>query len=84
MRNVRQNLIQKIKKDTGFKIQSDWEFRRPTLSWQHRSAGRFIWFYYTDNGDIVGSSEKMTELLKCERIKLHSGSNYGFYEFSTS
>lgn len=84
MRYVRQKLIEKIYKDTGFKIQPDWHFRRENLSWAHRSAGRFIWYYYADGGKIIGSSETMTELLKCERITLNTESNWGFYEFSTS
>jgi hypothetical protein len=83
MKNVRHNLIQKIEKDTGFRIQNDWKFERPTLNWAHKSAGRMIWYYYTDKGFIVGSCEKMTDLLKSDKIIIYKG-HFGFVEFSSN
>lgn len=83
MRNVRQKLIQKIEEDTGFRIHNDWKFERPTLNWAHKSAGRMCWYYYTNDGTIVGSSENMTELLKSEKIVIYKG-HYGFVEFSSN
>jgi hypothetical protein len=80
MRHVRQNLIQKIEKDTGFRIHNTWKFERPTLNWSHKSVGRMIWYYYTDRGIIVGSCEKMTELLKSDKIEMATD-HYGFIEF---
>jgi hypothetical protein len=83
MKHVRQKLIEKIEKDTGFSIHNGWKFERPTLNWAHKSAGRMIWYYYTDRGIVVGSSEKMTELLRSEKIEMMTD-HYGFVEFCSS
>ena len=80
MKHVRHKLIEKIEKDTGFRIHNGWKFERPTLNWAHKSAGRMIWYYYTDRGIIVGSAEKMTELLRSEKIEMTTD-HYGFVEF---
>ena len=83
MKNVRQKLIQKIEQDTGYRIQNDWKFERPTLNWAHKCAGRMAWYWYTDKGVIVGSAENMTELLNSPKI-IRDASHFGFVEFSSS
>lgn len=83
MRGVRNKLIEKIEKDTGFRISNLWKFERPTLNWAHKSAGRMCWYFYTEKGDIVGSSEGMKELLKSNKI-VKCADTQGFVEFFTS
>jgi hypothetical protein len=80
MKHVRRNLIDKIKKDTGFKVHNDWKFERPTLNWAHKSAGRMAWYWYTDKGVIVGSCENMNTLLKSKKIEIGT-MHGGFVEF---
>ncbi len=90
MGNVRRKLITKIEKDCGILIPLDSTFYRPTLTWQHLSAGRFKWYFVSDAkgqyfGIQIGSAENMTELLKSPRIICDFGeSHWGFYELSSS
>jgi hypothetical protein len=88
---IRQKLLEKIKKDCGIEISKESLFFRPTLTWQHKSAGRFIWYFYSVDsndkyyGKQIGSAEKMSELLRSEKIVCNFGaSNWGFYELSSS
>ena len=64
MSSIRQKLIDKIKKDCDLcgledKLTTDLKIYRTTLSWQHKTAGRMVWYI---NGQAVGSSENMKEL----------------------
>ncbi len=84
MRNVRQKLIAKIKSDTDleFDINLDTKIFRPTLSWQHKTVGRLVWYWMVD-GLLIGSSEKMTDLLKSEKLEVYVPV-WGVYELSSS
>ena len=89
MKNIRMKLIEKIKTDTGIVINTDEKLYRPTLSWTHKTAGRFIWYFYPSTGlcagKQIGSCENMTELLTSERIICDFGeSHWGFYGLSSS
>lgn len=84
MSSIRQKLIDKIKVDTGFEIDPSWTFQRPTLTWAHKSAGRMAWFWYTPNGVCVGSTEKMKDLLSCEKIEMSKSNLGSFIEFHSS
>ena len=79
---IRGKLIDKIQKDTGIKIKLDWEFRRPTLNWSGKSAGRMIWYFINEEKNIIGSSEKMLDLLKSNKIQLLKDGC--FFELSSS
>lgn len=76
---IRKKLKAKIKTDTGFDIPDNAVFHRHSnLSWQQLTAGRLIWYWRIPadgsrlaNEYTIGSSEKMTDLLKCPCIKLH-------------
>ena len=83
MNNIRTKLISKIKEDTGFEINPKSKFQRPSLTWAHKSAGRMSWYFYTDKGFIIGSSENMKQLLKSDKIQVYKG-NFGFVDFSSS
>jgi hypothetical protein len=87
MKNTRQRLIDKIKKDVDLcglesELTINLKIHRPTLSWQHKTAGRMIW-YWIINGHIIGSCEKMGDLLKSEKLVIYQPCS-GDYEISSS
>ena len=69
MRYIKRDLIKKIKEDTGIEIPENSNFKRPTLTWAHKSVGRLSWYFYTKSGECIGSCETMSALLKCEKIQ---------------
>jgi len=77
--NIRNKLIEKIKKDTGVEVPLDAKLCRRTLSWQRKAEGCFAWFWYTKDGRVIGSTEKMKELLNAEKIDMVN-QNYGDIE----
>ena len=85
---IRQKLIDKIITDIGSEIwfmdeiDQNIKICRPTLTWQHRTAGRFIW-YWNINGYLVGSSEGMRDLLKSKKLVLYKPT-WGDFEISSS
>jgi len=87
MSSIRQQLIAKIKNDVDLcgledKLTTDLKIYRPTLSWQHKTAGRMVWYWYI-NGYIIGSSENMKDLLKSPKLEAYS-STHGNYELLSS
>ena len=88
MNNIRQKLIDKIKTDIDldgfeYELTSDLKIYRPTLSWQQKTAGRMIWYWYI-NGHVIGSSEKMTDLLKSKKLEVYKHKVTMDYEISSS
>ena len=86
MKNVRQKLIDRIALDIPelrFKPDLTTEIHRPTLSWQHKTAGRLVWYWYID-GNTIGSSELMTTLLKSKNKLVLYQAAHGVYEISSS
>jgi len=87
MSKIRQKLIDKIKSDVDLcglenQLTTDLKIYRPTLTWQHKTAGRMLWYWYI-NGQMIGSSENMKELLKSPKLEVYSPS-HGDYEISSS
>lgn len=87
MNSIRQKLIDKIKSEIdlhGFEDQLtvDLKIYRPTLTWQHKTAGRMNWYWYV-NGRVIGSTENMRELLKSPKLEVDS-SSHGDFELSSS
>ena len=87
MSSIRQQLIDKIKNDVDLcgledKLTTDLKIYRPTLSWQHKTAGRMVWYWYID-GSAIGSSENMKDLLKSPKLEVYSPI-HGDYELSSS
>ena len=87
MSSIRQKLIDKIKSDCDLigmenLLTCALKIHRPTLSWQHKTAGRMIWYWYI-NGHVIGSSENMKDLLKSPKLEAYSPS-HGDYEISSS
>ena len=87
MTTIRQQLIDKIKSDVDLcglenELTVDLKINRPTLSWQQKTAGRMIWFWYL-NGHLIGSSEKTTDLLKSKKIEVYQPC-VGDYELCSS
>jgi len=86
MRGVRQKLIDKIKSDCDLnglenELTIDLKIFRPTLSWQHKTAGRMQW-YWMINGTLIGSSELMKDLLKSPKLEIYRP--YDDYELSST
>lgn len=87
MHIIRQKLIDKIKSDCDLNglenlLTVDLEIHRPTLTWQHKTAGRMIWYWYI-NGSAIGSSENMKDLLKSPKLEVYK-LTHGDYELSSS
>jgi hypothetical protein len=87
MSSIRQKLIDKIKSEVNLcgledELTTDLKIHRPTLTWQHKTAGRMIWYWYI-NGYMIGSSENMKELLKSPKLELYRPT-YFDYEISSS
>ena len=87
MSSIRQKLIDKIKQDCDLcgleeQLTVDLKIHRPTLTWQHKTAGRMIWYWYI-NGQAIGSAENMKELLKSPKLEVYSPT-HGDYELSSS
>jgi hypothetical protein len=87
MSSIRQKLIDKIKQDCNLcgledQLTVDLKIHRPTLSWQHKTAGRMVWYWYV-NGYVIGSAENMKELLSCKKLEFYRLS-HGDYELSSS
>jgi hypothetical protein len=87
MSSIRQKLIDKIKQDCDLygleeQLTVDLKIHRPTLTWQHKTAGRMVWYWYI-NGYLIGSAENMKELLTSKKLELDR-SSHGDYELSSS
>lgn len=89
MASIRQRLIDKIKTDCSGeligleeKITADLPIHRPTLSWQQKTAGRMVWYWYID-GYCIGSSENMKDLLKATKLEVYKPC-FGDFEISSS
>ena len=87
MSSIRQQLIDKIKKDVSLggledQLNVNLKINRPYLSWQHLTAGRMVWYWYI-NGHVIGSAENIKELLKSPKLEVCSPT-HGDYELSSS
>ena len=87
MRYVKQALINKIKNDLSLnglehELTKELVIIRPTLSWNDKTSGRMIW-YWLIRGNLIGSSEKMTELLKSNKLEVYKPDKFTF-EISSS
>ncbi|MCK9429808.1 MAG: hypothetical protein M0R17_07355 [Candidatus Omnitrophica bacterium] len=80
MKGIRQKLINKIKSDCDCcgledELTTDLKLYRNTSSRHRRSTGVMLW-YWMVAGRLIGSTEKMTRLLKYNKLyvlKLYSG-----------
>jgi hypothetical protein len=87
MSSIRKKLIDKIKSDCDLdgleeQLTVDLRIHRPTLTWQHKAAGRMVWYWYI-NGSMIGSSENMKELLKSNKLEVYKSTSKD-YELSSS
>jgi hypothetical protein len=87
MASIRDKLISKIKKECNLNglenhLTKQLKIFRPKLSWNDKTAGRMLWYWYID-GRIIGSAENIKELLKSPKLEVYR-SSHGDYEFSSS
>lgn len=67
--NIRKELIEKIRKDTGLEIDPAWTFHNKKLSWSDRAIkGKYSWWFEDHIGRKYGGVESMRQMLKAPKL----------------
>jgi hypothetical protein len=84
---IREQLIEKIKTDVDLGgledlLTKDLEIFRPTLTWQQKTVGRTVWFWYV-HGCTIGSPEGMKALLKSPKLEVYKPTRFDYQILSS-